>query len=320
MNTDERIKKESGVGEDIYTFPKSYALKFTILCCTILFLGFACHVSITPRVVQMAASKISQNKICPLYYDKISFSLITLSLRMKNIHISGTCWGNSNDSLDLKRITISPGFPGIWPLGLKLNMNLEGSSSLIRTSFLWGIKKVLYIRKKSHLSSQVINSILGRGNVLAGKLYMMGELELKGNNINAAHLVLQSKHFNLLPKTVRVGALPFTLPALKIAPIMFEGNLAKKRFEITSFRLGHAGKNSLFIDFKGSLSLNRRLNRIKDVELLGDLKIAKELLDGPLSILNLLWDIGRKPQRNGIYQIKFSGSFPKALTSPEFIQ
>ena len=320
MKFGKHINKEDSVDKDIYIFPKNYVFKLIVLSCVILLLGFACHVSISPRIIQMVDSEINNNKHCPIYYDNISFSMITLSLKMKDVRISGACWGNSNTVLGLEEVTIRPGFPGIWPLGLKLNATLKGESSFVGAGFLWGVKKILYIRKNSYLSSNLINAIIGQGNILTGNIFMMGNVELKENGIKSARLTLQSKHFSLLSKTIRLGALPFTFPALKIAPVVLRGYLAKKKFEITSFRLGNVEKDSLFVDFKGFLALNKKLDKVENVELEGELKVSNELLEGPLSILNLFWDIRKKPKRNGIYQIKFSGPFPKALTRPKFIQ
>ena len=310
---------EDTVEESVYVFPKHYTLKLIMLSGVILLLGFACHVSIVPQIKQEIASQINQNKNCPLYYDDISFSPFTLSFKIKNVHVPGTCWGKSRSVLNFREISVGPGFPGIWPLGLKLNATLKGQGTVVRTSFLWGMKKILYIKKNSYLSSSMLNTIIGHGSILTGNLVILGSVELKKKNIKAAHLFLQSKHFNLLSKTIQAGALPFTLPALRIAPIAIEGRLAQKKFKIDSFRLGNEKKGALFFDFKGSLDFNKKLNRIENVALQGKMKIAKKLLEGPLSILNLLWDIGKKPRRNGIYQVKFSGPFPNALTKPEFI-
>ena len=318
MNS-EKSRNEDVVEKNIYIFPKHYAFKLIILSCVILLLGFTCHISIIPQMKKEIAFQINQNKNCPLYYDNISFSPFTLSFKINNIHVPNICWGKSRSVLKFREVSVGPGFPGIWPLGLKLNVTFRGQGTFVRTSFLWGMKKILYIKKKSYLSSYMLNAIVGHGNILTGNLFMSGSVELKKNNIDTARLLLQSKHFNLLSKTIQMGALPLTLPALKIAPIAIEGHLAQKNFKITSFRLGDEKKGALFLNFAGNLAFNRKLNRVENVDLQGKIKIAKELLDGPLSILDLLWDIGKKPQRNGIYQIKFSGPFPGALTKPEFI-
>ena len=314
-----KYTSENNVNEDAYIFPRKYNIKLIILICVFFLLGIVCHVSIISRIKQEIASAINQNRNCPLYYDDIYFSWTRLSFKIKDIHIPAICLGRSKSTLDFQEIAVSLGFPSIWPLGLKVNATLRGKGSFLRTSFLWGIKKVLYIRKNSYLSSDMLNTIIGQGHILSGNISILGNVELKGSNIKKAQVSLQSKHFNLLSKTIQAGTLPFTLPSLKVAPIAIEGKMESKKMEITSFRLGDVKKGTLFVDLQGFLALNKKQNRVENVNLQGDLKIAKELLEGPLSILNLLWNIGKKPQRNGIYKIKFSGPFPTALTKPEFI-
>ena len=312
-------KKDHSVGEDVYVLHGNYGVKLIILSAVVLFLGFACQVSLTPRIEQMVASGLNQNKGCPIYADQISFSWITLSLKLKNIRISGTCWRSPQSNLALDEIRVGLGFPGIWPLGLKLNVNVKGEDSLIRTSFLLGMKKVLYIRKNSRLSSKALNALMGQGNILTGNIFMTGSVELGKNRVEAAQLALQSKHLGFLPKTIRVGSLPFTLPTLNVAPVMVGARLKRKKIEITSLRLGNPKGSALFVDLKGPLALNKRQNRIQDIDIQGDLKVSNELLEGPLSILNLMWNIKKKPNKDGLYKIKLSGPFPSALTKPEFL-
>ena len=319
MNSKNNDNKGNVVGEDVYIFSKNLMFKLIVSGCIVLLLGFACQVSLSPRIEQMVASEIDKNKKCPIYYDDVSFSPMTLSLKMKDIRVSASCWGGGGGVLELKEVRVGPGLPGIWPLGLKSNVTLKGEDFLVGLSFLWGFKRVLYVRKNSRLSSNLINTIVGQGDILTGNIFLGGNVELQGSNIKTAQLVLQSKHFNLLSKTIRAGPLPFTLPALRIAPIVLKGGLAGKKIEIDSLRLGDAEEGPLFADFKGTVDLNKRLNRVENVDIQGELKVSDELLEGPLAVLKLLWNIGKRPMRNGVYQIKFSGPFPKALTSPEFV-
>ena len=262
--------------------------------------------------------KSARNKGCPIYYNNLDLSWLTLSLKLKDVRISGVCWGNSRSALTLKEISVGPGFPGIWPPGLKLNVSVKGRGSFVKMSFLWGIKKILYV-KDSLLSSDILNTIIGQGNVLMGNVFLVGRVELGKNKVNGARLALQSKQLNLLPKTIRVGSLPFTLPAMKIDPIVIRGNLVSKKLGITSLRIGNPKGSSLFADFKGELFLDKKNGRVEEIDVQGELKIADELLSGPLSILNLLWNIGKKPNKEGVYRIKFSGPMGKALSKPEFL-
>ena len=313
-------KKNRLVEEDTYSFPGRYRVKIIALSGIILLLGFTCHISVSPRIEQMVAKGINQNRRCPVYYNDLSLSWITMSLKLKKVLVSGRCWGSSKGSLFLDEVRVGPGFPGIWPPGLKLNVNLKAEKSLVRMSFLWGIKKALYIRRNSYVSSDILNTIIGQGNILMGNIFMQGSVGLKGNRVGSAHFALQTKHLGFLPKSIRAGSLPFTLPSLNVAPVMIEGRLAKKKLEIESLRLGNPKGSPLFVDFKGALLFNSKLNRVEDVDLEGDLKIADELLKGPLSVLNLFWNIGGKPKKGDVYRIKFSGPFPKALTKPEFLK
>ena len=305
--------------DQVYTFPKNFLLRLAILSGVMLFFGFACNLALAPRIEKMVVAGISQNKACPIYHNDISVSLLTLSLKLKDVYVSGACWGNAKNTIALKEVVISLGFPGIWPPGIKANVSVKGEGAYVRLSFLLGLKRILYIRDDTRLSASILNNILGHGNILTGNLYMEGNLELKGNGIKAARLNLRSKHFGLLPKTIQAGALPFTLPALGIAPVRFEGELAKNTFSVDSFRLGNVKNGPLFVDLKGDVSFNKRKNRVKNVELEGKFKVSDELLSGSLSILNLVWNISKKPNKDGVYQVKFSGPFPNALTKPEFI-
>ena len=311
--------QEDAIPDDVYTFPRGFLLRLTILSGVMLFFGFACNISLAPRIKKMVATGIGQNRNCPIYYNDLSVSRLTLSVKLKDVRVSGACWGNPQTMLSVKEISVSPGFPGIWPPGLKANVSLRGEGMFVNMSFLLGIKRALYIKENTRLSTSVLNNVLGHGNILTGNLYMEGSVELKKNAVNAAHLNLWSKHFGLLPKTIRAGSLPFTLPALGIAPVKFTGKLANNTFSVNSFRVGDAKKTPLFVDLKGTLSLGKRNNRVENVDLQGKLNIGDELLAGPLSILNLLWNISKKPKKDGAYQIKFSGPFPKAFTNPEFI-
>ena len=311
---------EDKIGNDIYTVPKMLLFRLAILSGVMLFFGFACNLSLAPRIEKMVVAGINQNKTCPIYYNDISISPWTLSLKLKDVHISGSCWGNVEGSLALKEIKVSPGLPGIWPPGAKVNVSLRGEGTFINLSFLMGFKRVVYIRDNTRLSASMLNTVLGHGNILTGNLYMVGSMELKGGGINAARMELRTKHFSLLPKTIQAGSLPFTLPALGIAPVRVAANLAKNKLSVNALRLGDAKRGPLFVDLKGDVSLTKRNDRVQNIDLEGKLKIADELLAGPLSILNLLWNISKKPNKDGVYQVKFSGSPSKALTSPQFIE
>ena len=72
MNSEK--KKNNTIAEDIYSIPKNYGIRLVISFCAILFLGFACHVSISPKIKEMVAVGINQNKNCPMYYDQLAFS------------------------------------------------------------------------------------------------------------------------------------------------------------------------------------------------------------------------------------------------------
>ena len=305
------------IEDSIYKVSRRDVMKIVVVGMALLLMAFFTRMSLLPMLESKAAQAIAKGLPCPVGYQKTDFSFFPPSFQVIRPRMSGTCIGKPNLVLSFKELKVGPGLPSFNPLGLTLSTTLIGQGSDLHIRPVIGFKQQVRFAN-SRLSSRLFNTLLGQGNIFAGGIFVDGFLEFEKQRIGRGQFKLTSKTLEILPREIKAGHLPFTLPSFRIENLLVETKIAKNKVLLKSLTVGVKNKTPLFANFKGTFSLNRLGTQITNVDIVGDLKISDELLNGSFSILKLFWKLKSKKGQEA-HKIKFSGPPATAFLKPTLL-
>lgn len=320
MNKDKNQKlQEKDIKKEFYQI-SSLSIKIILLASIILFvLGFTINFPLQKIIHDKVSTLISKNPACPMNANELQINWFLPKIAMKSLQIPGRCINLRTGIISIEDISIKPGFPSISPLGAKFNISAKTMGTNIKGSIIVGITQVIKINK-IQISGQTINDLLGN-NIFSGNINLSASALMKQNNLQSANFSLSSNNFKILGGKIPLGALPMNIPELDLKFLQLKANLKNNRIAIKNFTIGDEIKSPVYTELKGTLDLHRHSKMLNNVNLKGELKIDEKLLkgDGPLAILNLLWQIEKKPHKQGRYQIRFKGPPQTAFLKPIFV-
>ncbi|MBP9674242.1 MAG: type II secretion system protein GspN [Bacteriovoracaceae bacterium] len=303
MNDPQPSLKENELSSFDYEPSKKSRFKWFVLGFFLLIFAILFNISWEDQLDALLHKQLD-NPQCPISYEKLELQFLTLHL--KNITVSGKCFGRPDKYLIINSAQAK--LKGLSPFPPSLSTRVEAH---LEASVINALIKIT----PSNTTIDIENSRLEPSDILPA---VLPELKLKGKIIIDAQIslkdniaedgILFAKSDSLLMDAQNIAGLQ--IPAIPL------GNLALKaringgtRIKLESFILG--GEISpVRINLNGSLLMDQKSFANSRLDLQGELGLDQNLIE-QISILQLV--LNQFPQQNGLYQIKLSGTVANPL-------
>lgn len=288
------------INDEIYG-PKDFnKIKIFIFCCILFFIGFLVNFNIQDRLNALIKPILANNQSCPILYDKIELEMFFPKMIFRNPVIMGQCFGQFNQKLPLKQLTIAFDGPSFIPPGIKLKVTAAEGKTLIHIlpSISFG-KKVIEIRD-TKLDAQHLGVMFQDGkSPFQGMMVFDGVFHIEGNKLSEGKLDIESKNLEMPEQNIK----GFLAPHLKLRTLILKARVNKdSNLDIREFRLGNG--NPVGINLKGRIFLNQDQFSASQVNLEGTLQTTPSFLEA-FALLKLL--LPPDPNPNGSFKMKLSG-------------
>lgn len=292
--------------DDIYLSGKISPLKLTIIGVLIFFFGFLINFPIKERLSGILTSTLTQNRNCPIYFDKLKLGFFFPKIKLLNPSISARCFGNSNgENLNLEKFTVSLGLPAIAPPGIKINAYaLEGKSKLkVITAISFGSQKIKI--PKSTIEAKLLSKIMGNKLAMKGNIQIESLIQMSDGKPQNGSIKIKSTDLRLPTQNIQ----NFNLPNLNLGHFLLKGNLTKTgKFLVKDFILGN-DKSPIIANITGSIQINQSYINGSTLDLKGKVKFSQSF-QKDFPILNLLIG-GKKTDKNGFLNFTIKGPMGK---------
>lgn len=287
--------------DEIYSGKSFPVPKLIMIGLSAMMLGFALNFSVGNFVAKGIERTLTQNPTCPIQYQSFEPTFLYSGVSLKNLEVSSQCFNVMGPSLKFTHATLQWRGLSFYPFGLKFRFDLEGSGNKAQAVLALGLPQSMLRVQETQIDAQLINTIVGRANLMKGQFKIEIQSSLSGLNLEDASVLISSSNFSLPPQNIN----GLTLPPLQLNQLAAKMRLEGGRFlTIENITLGSDGA-PLIAKASGTIELDQiNINR-SPMSLDTELKIAPEL-NQSFPILNLF--LGNKPQRDGFYILKVGGT------------
>ncbi len=268
---------------------------FSIFIATLLF-----NLPVSSGTKALIEDNLLKSRQCPLIYKKFELDLILPTLKLDELTIPGRCFGNPKAAVHFNKAEFGVTFPSFWPIGIKTKFNASFEDSQINVFPRLTIAGHSIQIANSKLTTKFINQLTPQPNMINGDFDLKGNIEIKGNDIDTAHLLIDSN--NLFIPTQNVSGIQ--IPALPLKKFELAANIVGKQMQIKALRIG-SPDSTLQGEFKGTISLSKANIAYSKIDLQGKIKISKEIQEA-LPLIRLL--LNGKNKKDGFYFITLGGT------------
>lgn len=301
--TNERLTENETSPNNYQNFPlKSFLWSIIILLSLII--GIFAHLS----VGSWMESKLNQVLVtipnCQITYQEFHFSWLPLpEIKLNRPRILGKCSPFGNRPLELSILSLQFRGPGIFPLGLKVKINIQfGRSSLDLFATLNPKHQVLAIRDGA-INLTDLRKIVNVPVDLKGAALANALIEIENNKVVKGEYRLDLRALEIPAQTIQAIALPQL--ALEKGQMILTQN--PKEIIVENLELGGANA-PLRAEFKGKVSFISAMPLLSPLDLKGRVRFSPQLLQD-FAIINL-FTAGLK-QDNGFYSVRIGGTLGK---------
>ena len=308
----EKNNSEEEVSENIYrffSFKKNLLLFFITLI--VFVISFLRHFPAKSLVEEKIQSALSQLQGCSISYNRLELSFFLPRIEFKDLTIAENCLQNSTEAVVLESIYVRPSFPGIFPLGLRLYLEVKMADSQIRSSIRLGFNGSIVTIEKSTISTSTLNQFVGQGPIFVGDIALEGNVELKNNNLKQGALTIQSN--NIATQNANIQGIG--LPELNIGLLDIRLNLNDKQLltlEKADIGLDNA---DIIAKFKGTINFNMNDLISSQVNIEGSFFLGQKITEA-ISLINFFLQ-NKNVDSNGFYSLRLAG--PMGALSPEIL-
>lgn len=287
--------------DQIYSAEGIPYLKFFAIALGMFFLGLILNFSLQKNIEKKVITALSSNPTCPIQYEDLEVGLFFPKIKLTNSIIPGSCFQSRGASIGLDSIHFLLSGISFYPFGLKFDGIAFGDHMDLKSTLSLGLPNPMFKIHHSSVNMKFINTIVGRANLLKGKLTVEAQGELSGSLVQQMNMVLQAKNLSVPPQSInglKLPSLNFGQAAGKIRLI------DQNQLNLDEFVLGN--ENSPIVGkLNGQIRLNQNNINGSQLDLTGQLKFAPDFIES-FPILNFFLNNKEKTE-DGFYRIQLTG-------------
>ena len=211
----------------------------------------------------------------------------------------------------MESINIRPSLPGIFPLGLRFHLRAKTKDSVIRSYVLISFSGQSLTVRKSIISTNLLNKLIGQGSILFGDINLEGTVKFKNNNPDQGAFSIQSNNIALQKANIQGIELPrLNIGKLDIRIYLKDGKLITlEKADIGTNDADSIGR------FGGTTNFNVNNPLSSQVDIEGAFFLGEKLTKA-VPLINLFLQ-SKNVDDNGFYSLRLSGAVGNL--SPEIL-
>jgi|GEM_PF-2291225 len=287
-----------------YEISNSSKIKIFLFTTLFLFAGLFFNFPLRDFIEQKLAMALVGLPNCPLTYKSLDVSYLLPGAELKNLSLPSQC-SPLQKEMQFTEVGVHFVGPSFLPPGIRFRITAKTLTKEVKIYFSQGLFKSVLKIPETDISGPLLQEILG-DNPIKGNILIEGLVELKGKNLNAVDLSLQSQNFITNPMEVQ----SFLLPELPFKTLSLRAKMDDGRtLQIQNFSIGD-GKSPISITGKGKINLNQQVLDNSMLDINGGIAFSSTFLE-QFSIIQLL--LASKQQVSGRYQFTIKGAlaFPQ---------
>lgn len=299
---DTSSKQDNKLPESIYS-NKKISIVIISLIGTGIFFGFLFNLAIKEKLFGYLENVLQTNKICPISYEKIDYSLLTQSIKLKEVTFSERCL-KTPSPITVSSAHFSLSRPTIYPFGARFKISLNKGKNKFTIYPTISLGKVFVKISESQIDSSFLKQHFNLPVDIQGLFQIDGVLKFFKKDLKDSSFHVKSKNL-FIPKQ-NIGL--YEAPKLRINHLSLKANIDKKKISFEPLIIGD-NDSPVVSRLQGSIKLNTYRMTHSKMNLTGELKVSKELLDEQVYLKLILPE--DKKNDTGFYNIELKGTFNK---------
>ncbi len=299
--------KLNELSEEIYDSWQISFIKLTPAIIVILFIAVITNLPSRMLIINVVKEALTNDKNCPISFRDVDFNfLLSPKLLITSPTIPRTCTGGSDD-LFFDKATIELGPPGLFPPGIKFNIDAENADSkIIATTALTLSTHTLKIND-TVLGDNTIATLLGsESKNISGSFTVDALVKFQDKNVTSAKVMLKSKNFSTMPQS----STGIEIPAINFGNFLLKSEYdSAGRLNILEMILG-SEQSPISIQMNGMIKLKTYDIKKSQFDLEGWIGISDSILENPAFKFVYNFVFKDHQTKNGMYQFKITGMIP----------
>ena len=285
---------------EVYKQNKRQIFILLVLPFSLFVLTLMWNLPVTSGAQTLLEEKVLKTRQCSLIYKDLELSLFLPGLSLSELTVPGRCFGNPKSALHFNNADFGITFPSFWPIGVKTKFNANFEDTKINVFPRLTISGHSIQIANSKITTKFINQFTPTPNMINGDFDIKGNVEIIGQNIDSAHLLIDSNNL-FIPGQSISGIM---IPALPLKKFELATNIVKNQAKIKALRIG-TPDSTLQGEFKGTINLSKSNIAFSKIDLQGKIRISKEIQEA-LPLIRLL--LNGKNKKDGFYFITLGGT------------
>ncbi len=294
---------------EVYKLNKKQVLLLLLVPFTLFSLTLLLNLPVTSGLKALVEEKVLKTRSCPMTYKNMELSYLFPGINLEELTIPGRCYRKPSQALHFNTANLRMTFPSFWPIGIKTKLDAHYEDTHINIFPRLSISGHSIQISNTTLTTRFINQLTPQPNMVNGDFAVKGNIELKSNQIDSAHLLIDSK--NLFIPTQSISGI--MIPALPLKKFELAANIVKDKVQVKALRIGNSTAD-LQGEFKGTVALSKANIAFSKLNLQGKFKISKTIQEA-LPLIRLL--LNGKKQKDGFYFISLGGTL--AAPQPKIV-
>lgn len=288
------------INEEIYAPRYWTKTRLIVIGIFLLFIGFLVNFSLEERVNKYLQTTLASNSSCPIQFEKAELSYLMPKIIMRRPVILGACFGQFNNRLELRDITIAFNSPSFYPVGLRFHVEATTGKSRINLYPVISLFSQNVKIEKTLIDTQLFAAMTENNmSPVAGMLSVEGFFEFKSGLIHGGEIDIVSRDFYLPTQNIK----GFELTRLNLETLNLSAHFSDPETLVVD-RV-QIGKSSapIEINLKGNMKVRNQDFMGSILTLNGSMRLSQPMLV-TFPFLKLFL-----PESNtsGNYQMKING-------------
>lgn len=281
-----------------YSFPKIGTFKFVLLCLFLILFFTISTFPISKTIDGLIQQSLNAVPNCNIHYKDYKFELFMPKVVFSNLNFPSSCFGNSGESIELKKVNLLFRGLSFAPFGPSFKVETEFLKNPINAYIAAGIGEVALNFSNNTIKLSSFQSFMPQLQIDGNLTYNL-LVKSNYNDLSDLKVVIQSKDIQI-PSQKIMG---LNIPNSSINNFYLKADFDKsKKLKLKDLIIGDT-KASIRANFKGDLRPNFRSFSSSFLSLKGEVAFEKDFLEKvPVGIFMSSFN-----KKDEFYQINLEG-------------
>lgn len=288
------------LSDEIYESSFWTKTKLIFIGVCILFLAFILNFSIEDKINWYLTNALGSNQACPMQFEKTELHYFPPKINIQRLTILGNCFGQPTNQLYINEIKITPDFPSIAHIGIRIGLEINAQDTHIKLYPVVSPFSTYIEIDNSYINAKMLHPFFADDkSPIAGKILLQGFLKLEDGNLADANIKMQSNNFHF--PSQRISG--FDLPLIPLEKLQLEALFERPgELKIKNIIIGKPGKQ-IEINLKGKLAISKSSFASSMLMLDGTMTLSPAFMTN-FSFVTLMLPAGHT---DGKYMVRING-------------